>query len=126
MDTTLKAIESKIRKIQSAVEEIKTVNQKNSEIIDTTIQEIIYSLRLTAVEIEASGFKPSFIFELPDHLRYTVKAVMEKGEISADEVSKITNRSRSLESAYLNQLLRLGYIEKHRKGQVVIYKIKFK
>jgi uncharacterized membrane protein len=126
METTLATIEDKIRKMQSAVEEINIINQKNSEIINKTIQEIIYSLRIEAVEIEVSGFKPSFIFELPDHLRYTIKAVMEKGNISAEEVSKITERSRSLESAYLNQLVRLGYIEKNRKGQIVLYKIKFK
>jgi len=126
MHSVLQEIEEKIAIIKEAQEEIKNGTAKNFKIIDESINEIVYKLRIEAVNIEASGFKPSFIFDLPDHLRKTVRALMDLGEATAEEICKETDRSRSLESAYLNSLKTMGYVEKTRKGQLVYYKIKFK
>lgn len=36
-------------------------------------------------------------------------------EARADEVAEITQRTRAIESGYLNQLVRLGYVKKIRR-----------
>jgi hypothetical protein len=122
----LKEIEEKIYIIESAQNEINQTTENNLKIINDNINQIVYSLRLQAADMEISGFKPSFIFDLPDHLRITVKTLMQIGEATAENICDSTGRSRSLESSYLNSLTTMGYVEKKRKGQLVYYKIKFK
>jgi len=39
-------------------------------------------------------------------------------------VSKITGRKRAIESAYLNQLARMGYVIKRRVGKKVVFTVK--
>lgn len=52
---------------------------------------------------------------LPDHLRKTMLALAKLVEARADEVAEITQRTRAIESGYLNQLVRLGYVKKIRR-----------
>lgn len=54
------------------------------------------------------------LLELPDHLRRTAMALYEVERGTAERVSEMTGNSRSIESAYLNQLQRQGYIQKER------------
>jgi DNA-binding transcriptional ArsR family regulator len=122
----IKDIEKKIAIIKAAQDEMNRITEKNQKIIDDNINEIIYKLRIQAAEMEVSGFKPSFIFDLPDHLRITIKTLMQLGEATAEDISTVTGRSRSLESSYLNSLTTMNYVEKKRKGQLVYYMIKFK
>ena len=50
--------------------------------------------------------------------------VMERlGEATTVDVARETGRSRSVESIHLNQLERMGYLEKHRKGRKIYFKI---
>ena len=125
MESVLEEIEEKVRVIQTAQHEITSTTEKNLKIINDNLEQIIYRLRIQAAEMESSGFKPSFIFDLPDHLRLTVKSLMKLGEATAEEICTVTGRSRSLESSYLNSLTTMNYVEKKRKGQLVYYKIKF-
>jgi hypothetical protein len=39
------------------------------------------------------------------------------GRATADEVSAQTKRARAVESAYLNQLVIMGYLKKERNGR---------
>ena len=58
------------------------------------------------------------LLELPDHLRRTAMALHELGRATAERVCEKTGNSRSIESAYLNQLVRSGYVRKERgKGE---------
>ena len=61
---------------------------------------------------------------LPEHLRPTVKALHELGEASASQIAERTGRTRAGESACLNELARLGYVEKRRVGRTVYFSIK--
>ncbi|XES77683.1 MAG: hypothetical protein ACBZ72_02110 [Candidatus Bathyarchaeia archaeon] len=56
----------------------------------------------------------SKLISLPDHLRRTYMAVASKGECDAIQVSNITGRCRAVESGYLNQLARMGWLHKRR------------
>ena len=57
------------------------------------------------------------LLSLPDHLRKTAMTVCRLGRATADEVAEQTHRARAVESAYLNQLVIMGYLKKERKGR---------
>ena len=61
------------------------------------------------------------LLSLPDHLRKTATAVCKLGKATADEVADETGRTRAMESAYLNQLVRMGYLKKERVGRKVYF-----
>jgi DNA-binding transcriptional ArsR family regulator len=64
------------------------------------------------------------LLALPDHLRTTALNLYSLGIADAEEISKNTGKERAVESNYLNQLERMGYVEKIRKGRKVYFKIK--
>jgi ribosomal protein S19E (S16A) len=41
----------------------------------------------------------------------------------AEDVAKETGRARAIESAYLNQLARMGYVKKGREGRRVYFSV---
>ncbi len=57
------------------------------------------------------------LLSLPDHLRKTAMTICRCGRATAQEVSSQTKRARAVESAYLNQLVIMGYLKKERKGR---------
>ena len=57
------------------------------------------------------------LLSMPDHLRKTAMTVCRSGRATADEISLQTTRARAVESAYLNQLVLMGYLKKERKGR---------
>jgi hypothetical protein len=57
------------------------------------------------------------LLSMPDHLRKTAMALCRLGRATADEISGQTKRARAVESAYLNQLVIMGYLKKERNGR---------
>ena len=57
------------------------------------------------------------LLSMPDHLRKTAMTICRCGRATAEEVSQQTSRARAVESAYLNQLVIMGYLKKERKGR---------
>ena len=57
------------------------------------------------------------LLSMPDHLRKTAMTVCRSGRATADDISQQTTRARAVESAYLNQLVLMGYLKKERKGR---------
>jgi hypothetical protein len=57
------------------------------------------------------------LLSMPDHLRKTAMSICRCGRATADEISQQTSRARAVESAYLNQLVIMGYLKKERKGR---------
>jgi hypothetical protein len=72
---------------------------------------------------ETSSLDVAMLLKLPDHLRKTVMVLSKLIEARADEVAKITTRARAIESGYLNQLVRLGYVAKKRKKHQIYFTI---
>ena len=64
------------------------------------------------------------LMELPNHLRETMLAVIALGEATSVEVSKQTGKSRATESAYLNQLERMGYLKRRYASRKVYFSLK--
>jgi len=57
------------------------------------------------------------LLSMPDHLRKTAMTVCRIGRATADDIAQQTGRARAVESAYLNQLVLMGYLKKERKGR---------
>jgi len=65
------------------------------------------------------------LFNLPNHLRKTFLALSKLGgKGTADDVSKVTERARAVESGYLNQLVALDQAIKYRVGRKVFFELK--
>jgi len=86
--------------------------------------------RLDDIENSFSSWKPqpvdlpeSELIALPDHLRKTFVVVSSKGECSAVQVSNLTGRCRAIESNYLNQLSRMGWLNKRRISKTVQFRL---
>ena len=63
------------------------------------------------------------LLSMPDHLRKTAMAICRCGRATAEEIAGQTSRARAVESAYLNQLVIMGYLKKERKGRKAYFYI---
>lgn len=63
------------------------------------------------------------LLSMPDHLRKTAMTVCRLGRATAEEIAQQTRRARAVESAYLNQLVIMGYLKKERKGRKAYFYI---
>jgi ArsR family transcriptional regulator, lead/cadmium/zinc/bismuth-responsive transcriptional repressor len=57
------------------------------------------------------------LLSMPDHLRKTAMTICRCSRATAEEIADQTKRARAVESAYLNQLVMMGYLKKERKGR---------
>jgi hypothetical protein len=85
--------------------------------------------RLDDLEKNFSNWNPkplevpdSELFLLPDHLRRTYMKVASRGECNATTVSNLTGRCRAIESNYLNQLARMGWLSKRRVSKAIHFR----
>lgn len=61
------------------------------------------------------------LLSLPDHLRKSAMTIVKLKKAMAEDVAKETGRARAIESAYLNQLVRMGYLKRVREGKRVYF-----
>lgn len=103
----LKKLEEDVKQIQKSFEEKETRllsrREENAKLSSQAISEIDF-------------------MNLPDSLRRTMMALAKMKEATPEEVAEETNRTRGLENIYLNQLERLGYIEKVKRGKRVYFR----
>ena len=83
------------------------------------------NVNILPMKVDASSNVPVsvYLLRLPDSLRRTMVVMGRLGEATTSEVARETGRSRSVESIHLNQLERMGYLEKYRKGRKIYFKI---
>ncbi len=110
-------------------QEVQAIKSCLEQIISDQ-QELLKLARMPRIEKEAvgggddessSGLDVSILLKLPDHLRKTMLALAKLIEGRADEVSQLTGRARAIESGYLNQLVRLGYVKKVRRKHQIFF-----
>lgn len=100
-------------------------------IMDRICQELLnIRYRLDDLENMFANWTPqpiqvseSQLLSLPDHLRKTYVVVASKGECSATQASNLTGRSRAIESSYLNQLTRMGWLTKRRSSKTLNFRL---
>jgi hypothetical protein len=98
--------------------------------LDRIFQELLHIRhRLDDIENMFSNWAPqpllvseSELLSLPDNLRKTFLVVASKGECDATQVSNLTGRARALESGYLNQLARMGWLNKRRNSKTICFR----
>lgn len=61
------------------------------------------------------------LLSLPDHLRKSALTIVKLGKAMAEDVAAETGRARAIESAYLNQLVRMGHLSRKREGKRVYF-----
>ncbi len=99
--------------LEKIKENLERLNEKIEVIIELQKherKEALHPLTDTPLDVMA-------LLAMPDHLRKTAMTVCRLGRATADEVSQQTTRARAVESAYLNQLVLMGYLKKERKGR---------
>ncbi len=104
---TLEKLYEKLQQINDKLDRLLQ-EKKPSNIIDSDILESLDVMTLLS---------------LPDHLRMSASTLFELGKATADEVSNVTSKERAVESNYLNQLVRMGHVEKFREGRKVYFRI---
>lgn len=63
------------------------------------------------------------LLALPSSLQKTMLAIQELETATTTEVAEKTGRDRTVETIYLNQLTRIGYLKKERKGRRIYFKV---
>jgi DNA-binding transcriptional ArsR family regulator len=99
-------LEEKMRRIERKLEKIEAdINEMRSWMLEST----------------KLNDRP--LFSLPSHLRKTAIGLMKVGLGTASDVSKLTGRARAVESGYLNQLERQGFVRSFRDGRRKIFSL---
>lgn len=62
------------------------------------------------------------LMELPNHLRETMLAVIALGESTATQIGQHTGKVRATESSLLNQLARMGYLQRRLANRKVYFR----
>ena len=100
-------------------------------VLDKIFQEMMHiRYRLDDIEKSFSNWNPqpvevpdTELLHLPDHLRRTYLTVASRGECDATVVSNLTGRCRAVESNYLNQLARMGWLSKRRNSKTINFRL---
>jgi len=90
-----------------------------------TLERLLANISVSSEHISTREISPSVkdLLSLPDTLRRTLLALQSLGEATAGDVAKKTERTRSIETVYLNQLCRLNFVTRRRVGRKVHYKV---
>ena len=103
---------SEIQLLEKIKESLDRLNEKIEVIIELQKQE-----PKNIPEQLPDALDVMTLLSLPDHLRKTAITICKLGRATADEVAEQTKRARAVESAYLNQLVLMGYLKKERVGR---------
>jgi len=106
--TILEKIEETLEKLNDKVEimiEIQKNGYNNS------------NNQKTSLSLPDASLDVMTLLSMPDHLRKTAMAICRCSRATAEEIAEQTKRARAVESAYLNQLVIMGYLKKERKGR---------
>jgi len=103
---------SEIQLLEKIKESLDKLNEKMEIIIELQKQE-----PKNIPEQLPDALDVMTLLSLPDHLRKTAITICKLGRATADEVAEQTKRARAVESAYLNQLVLMGYLKKERIGR---------
>ncbi len=103
----------------SVLEKIKENLERLNEKMEVIIELQRHEQRDIPIPIggEDAPLDVMTLLSMPDHLRKTAMTVCRIGRATADDIAQQTGRARAVESAYLNQLVLMGYLKKERKGR---------
>jgi len=112
--------EEERRQLQRIEEKIDLLNKMLREHLSISREVGVPSKK---IDVPLSAPVSVYLVRFPDSLRQTMLAMDRLKEATTGQVAEETGRSRSVESIHLNQLERMGYIEKFRRGRKVFFRI---
>lgn len=103
----------------SVLERIEDSLEKLNDKVEVMIelQKSVGGETKTSLALPDASLDVMTLLSMPDHLRKTAMTICRSGRATAEEIAEQTNRARAVESAYLNQLVIMGYLKKERKGR---------
>lgn len=105
----------------------KLADQYGIDLVETSdVSSMWKELRKVIPPVEEFRFEAldvMTLLSLPDHLRKTATVTSKLGRATANEIARTTERARAVESGYLNQLVRMGYLKKERSGRKVFFSV---
>jgi hypothetical protein len=101
--------------LEKIEESLERLNEKMEVIIE--IQKNSSDARRSTSMLPDASLDVMTLLSMPDHLRKTAMTICRCGRATADEIAQQTTRARAVESAYLNQLVIMGYLKKERQGR---------
>ena len=104
-----KVILNELRKLHLIIEELRDLQFK---VMDYLSQPVLLSAE-----------RKKLLMTVPSFLLKSYFALETLKEGTATQVSRMTCRRRSVESAYLNELTRMGLVRKETRGHSVVFKI---
>jgi hypothetical protein len=105
------------KKPVAILEKIKENLERLNEKIEVMIELQKHTQRDGPIPLQDTPLDVMTLLSMPDHLRKTAMTVCRCGRATADEIAEQTTRARAVESAYLNQLVLMGYLKKERQGR---------
>ena len=107
--------------LEKIEESLERLNDKMEVMIE--IQKTGSDAQRSSVKLPDASLDVMTLLSMPDHLRKTAMTICRCGRATAEEISQQTTRARAVESAYLNQLVIMGYLKKERKGRKAYFYI---
>jgi DNA-binding MarR family transcriptional regulator len=104
----LEKIEATLEKLNDKVEIMIEIQKSGNSVSNS--QKASLSLPEASLDVMT-------LLSMPDHLRKTAMSICRCSRATAEEIAEQTKRARAVESAYLNQLVTMGYLKKERKGR---------
>jgi hypothetical protein len=113
------------------VDELKLVNQKLDSLIELNgkilkaqeeMPPIVSDKSYSGTELKLEPDVMSLL-SLPMSLRKTAMVLYKLEKATAKDIARETKRLRPVESAYANQLVRMGYLSKKREGRDIYFYI---
>jgi len=109
-------------------DELRKMSEKLDEIIrmdEKILGEIRGNRKFIRESIKLEGaLDVMTLLSLPDNLRKTAMIMCKLTEATANDVAKESGRRRAVESDLLNQLTRMGYLDKKRKGRKAYFTLR--
>lgn len=105
------------RKPLAVLEKIRDNLESLNEKMEVMIELQKHGKRDYAQPLADTPLDVMTLLSMPDHLRKTAMTICRCGRATAEEIAEQTRRARAVESAYLNQLVIMGYLKKERKGR---------
>ncbi|MCW4046601.1 MAG: transcriptional regulator [Candidatus Bathyarchaeota archaeon] len=113
------------------VDELTLVNRKLSLLIELNENMLKMQEKFLHMSSEKTSFDRELklapdvmtLLSLPPALRKTAMVLLKLDKATAEDLARETKRLRPVESAYANQLVRMGYISKKREGREVYFYI---
>jgi hypothetical protein len=119
------------RLLARLADELKRVSQKFDSLIELNEKMLKTQEEFLRVGSDRNHFATELKLEpdamsllsLPMSLRKTVMVLYKLEKATAEDLARETKRLRPVESAYANQLVRMGYLSKKREGREVYFYI---